>query len=65
MSQKHIHTKIKTTTNLVKSKALKIIYFENSVLGRTLWLLWLKYGTPSEKIEALTIIRQKNNKKHI
>ena len=60
-----LHSKIRTNTNVFRTKTLRIIYFENSVLGRTLWLLWMTYSNPSDKIETLSMIRAKNSGEHM
>lgn len=60
-----IHRNIQRSQNVVRAKTLRIIYFENSVLWRTLGLLGMTYSNPSDKIEALTLIRAKNSWRHI
>ncbi len=60
-----LHSKIRANTSIFRTKTLRIIYFENSVLGRTLWLLGMNYSNPSDKIETLSVIRAKNSGEHI
>ena len=60
-----LHSKIRTHSWVFRAKTLRIIYFENSVLGRTLWLLWMTYSNPSDKIETLSVVRVKNSWDHI
>ncbi len=48
-------------SNIYKNRVMKTIYFENSVLGRALGLMWMKYGNYADKVEALTAIRKKND----
>ena len=60
-----LHSRIRTNTSVFRTKTLRTIYFENSVLGRTLWLLGMTYSNPSDKIEALSIVRGKNNSERL
>ena len=60
-----INKKIQATSNVFRAKTLRVIYFENSILGRTLGLLWMTYSNPSDKIETLSLIRWKNSGQHI
>lgn len=60
-----IHSNIQANQNIFRAKTLRVIYFENSVLGRTLGLLGMTYSNPSDKLEALSSIRARNSGRHI
>ncbi len=57
--------KITIARNIYKNKILRTLFFENSLIWKTLWLFGAHYLSASEKVTALKIIRWKNNAKHL
>jgi hypothetical protein len=57
-----MHKKVTATVNKYRMKLLRAVYFENSLFWKIVGLAWYKAMKPTQRVEALTLIREKNNK---
>lgn len=55
-----MNEEVQVERNIQKTKLLRIVYFENSLLGNVLGTLWMRYMSPSKKVDILTAIREEN-----